>query len=58
MSFKNGDKLHEPGECHTGNAWCYGIGVWAPDPFAQEIRGDETPFFQCAGENYESAQDI
>lgn len=32
--------------------------TWQPDPFAEEIRGDDTPHWQCADCAHESAMDI
>lgn len=53
--------MHKPGECTDplyGNPWCTGVGVWGPDPFAEEIYGDSTLRFMCDGERAGSAADI
>ncbi len=49
----------EPGECvDAGSGSCGGEVTFAPDPFAEEIWGNETPVWMCAEHRYASAQDI
>jgi hypothetical protein len=31
---------------------------YGPDPFAEEIHGDDTPVWECEACRYESARDI
>ena len=31
---------------------------WGPDPYAEEIRGDDTPVWECVHCREESARDI
>lgn len=51
--------IHEPGNCpHYGHSDCSGVGRFVPDPFAEEIHGDSTPYWNCDGGLYESAMDI
>lgn len=51
-------KMHEPGECPAGHKDCNGEGRFVPDPFAEEIYGDSTLYWNCDGGLHESAMDI
>lgn len=56
-----GPIIHNPGDCVDplyGNPWCNGIGEWGPNPFNEEIYGDSTPVWMCAGARVGAAQDI
>jgi hypothetical protein len=37
---------------------CDGIQTWGSDPYASEINGDDTDYFMCEGQRWESAQEI
>lgn len=45
-------------ECTCGHEHCGGYKYMAPNPYAEEINGDSTEYFECDGERYESAMDI
>jgi len=49
-------------ECVDGAAssWydCEGEVTFEPDPFAEEINGDDTPVWMCEHHRHESAMDI
>jgi hypothetical protein len=53
-------KLHEVGECTRwgGADYCDGIGHWAEDPYAAELRGDHNKVWLCTGERDGRAADI
>jgi hypothetical protein len=43
------------------NPWgsgCDGIMSWDVDPFAEEIHGDSSLYWDCTGNRYQSAMDI
>lgn len=40
-----------------GNA-CEGEVTFGPDPFQEEIHGDDTPVWMCEEHRYQSAMDI
>ena len=46
----------EPCEC--GHYHCNGVKYWAPNPYKQEIYGDEQDYFMCDGSRWECAMDI
>jgi len=37
---------------------CDGVQTWGPDPFAEEIHGDDSDYLMCDGERWNSAMDI
>lgn len=48
-------------ELREGDWWgdyCNGLITEAEDPFAAEIHGDYTLYWDCEGNRYESAMDI
>lgn len=44
--------------CNCGHPECDGYKYWATNPYAEEINGDFTEYFECDGDRYESAIDI
>ena len=50
----------EPGPCVDADLWsgCLGEITYGPDPYAEEIHGDDTPVWKCAEHRCESARDI
>lgn len=54
--------MHKPGECtdpyYGEQVGCTGVGEWGPNPYAEELYGDMTPVWMCAGARYGSAMDI
>lgn len=50
--------MEETEECNCGHVACGGVKYWAPDPYAEEIGGDDSDYFECDGERYDSAMDI
>lgn len=45
-------------DCIGGYGQCCGDMEYGPDPFAEEIRGDSTPVWECSYHRFESAMDI
>ena len=50
-----GMNIEEPNRWGSG---CDGIMSWDTDPFAEEIHGDFSLYWDCAGNRYQSAMDI
>lgn len=54
-------KVHEPGDCidpSYGNPWCSGEATLAPNPYAEDVHGDDTPVWMCAGAREGAAADV
>lgn len=45
-------------ECIGGYSECCGDMEFGPDPFAEEIREDSTPVWECSYHRCQSADDI
>lgn len=54
-------KVHEPGDCVDptyGNPWCDGIATLGVNPYNEELYGDTTLEWMCAGARIGAAADI
>ncbi len=51
-----GYNIGEPYSKYGG--FCDGVRTLGPDPFLEEIRGDDTEYMMCSGERHDSAMEI
>ena len=50
--------IYDPEDADYQIDCCNGVRTWGPDPFREEILGDDTPYLQCDGQRWQSAQAI
>lgn len=51
-------EARKAGRYGSGGKYCDGVMSMAPDPFAEEIHGDFTEYWDCEGNRYESSMEI
>lgn len=50
--------VHSKQMCPYNKHQCDGVLTYGPDPFQQEIYNDDSSYWMCEGQRYESAMDI